>query len=148
MKTLTLLTLYIPLLFFGCKKQGCLDVKALNFDPEARKSGSCNYTKVIFYAPGDTFSAREFKVSKIEVIRRISNEDLLIGAITEFHNPNAVPIGCSTPPGALEYQFERSDEKAVFLTKFYGINGVVENGDAYEISPDRSLICIVKELAI
>ena len=130
----------MSLWFVGCKKQGCIDPKALNFDPEARTAGDCNYTKVIFYAPGNTFGAAGFEVSKIEVIRRISNKDTLIGAITEFNNDNVVPLGCTTPTNALEYFFESSDEKAVFLTKFYGINGVVADGDRYELSPDRSLI--------
>jgi hypothetical protein len=148
MKKLATVILCLPLLFFGCKKKGCLDVNALDFDPEARTGGDCTYTKVIFYAPGDTYGAAAFKVSKIEVIRRISNKDTLIGTITRFNDPVTIPIGCSTPPDALEYYFERSDEKAVFLTRFYGVNGVVADGDRYELSPDRSMICIVKELAI
>ena len=43
MKKTLLLLLALPLVFASCKKEGCMDEDAVNYDPEAGKEGACNY---------------------------------------------------------------------------------------------------------
>ena len=43
MKKTLILLVAIPLVFASCKKEGCMDENATNYDPEAKKEGACNY---------------------------------------------------------------------------------------------------------
>lgn len=56
------------------KNNKCEDPNALNLDSD----GNCQYTKVIFYAPSYLIGGYGYKVTKVEVFRRILDEDQLI----------------------------------------------------------------------
>ena len=73
------------------KNEGCMDPRALNFDPSAEKSGTCQYTKVIFYAPSDRVGGTADRVVKIEISFGAQPYDELVGTITTFNHP--VPSG-------------------------------------------------------
>lgn len=148
MKKLRLILFILPLVFLACKKEGCQDMNALNFDAEAKKSGTCQYTKVIFYAGSDMIGGVGLKVTKIEVSRRILNEDELIGTIAELSEQSPMPDGCSPTANSVTYQFTTQVEDALFTTRYYFENGVEDNGDTYTFSNSSTTECHVQNLTL
>jgi len=130
--------------YISCKKKdSCSDPNALNQD----SSGNCQYTKVIFYAPSNMIGGYGFKVIKIEVFRRILDEDQLIGTITDLNDQNPEPDGCTTPEKGIEYNFTQQDD-ALFVTRYYFENGVEDPGDFFQIATSSSAHCITQKLTI
>ena len=148
MKNLILILLSVPLLFTACKKEGCQDVNALNFDPEAQKDGNCKYTKIIFYAPSNLIGGVGIKVTKIEVFKGSIDLGYLIGTIDNIPDQSPAPEGCIPPANAIEYNFESKAEDALFRTRYYFENGVDDAGHSFEISTGPTTECIVQKLTI
>ena len=148
MKKLALLILFVPILFTACKKEGCQDVNALNFDAEAEKNGSCQYTKVIFYAPSNQIGGVGTRVTKIEVFKGPIDSGHLIGTIDNIPEQSPAPIGCIPPANAIEYKFESKAEDELFRTRYYFEDGVNDPGDSYELSTSSTTECIVQKLTI
>lgn len=146
-KIKSILTLsLIALISFSCRTEGCRDSKAINFDPQANKDGTCRYTKVIFYANTNIYGGVPIPVVKVEVSRRINGTETLLGEITTFNEPNPEPINCNTPPNAIEFNFQNGEESAEFITTYYLENGIVENGPSYNFTPNNLTECIVESL--
>lgn len=155
MKKLALLILCIPILFTACKKEGCQDVNALNFDAEAEKDGNCQYTKVIFYAGSNLIGGVGLEVTKIEVFRRVLGEDELIGTLTDLEKLNDPPVGCTASEKSIVYQFTNSTQDSegndfphLFVTRYYFEGGTEDNGDFYKFSTNKATECTVQNLTV
>ena len=138
------LVLALPLIFGACsKKEGCRDINALNFDASAEKDGTCQYTKVMFYAPGNRVGGNGEDVVKIEIRFGGSlNTEEPIATITKFNQGE--PTGCVAPDGAFEYQLSQDDTEGrgiKFLTRYYFESGDWQNRDTYELAIDRNFEC-------
>ena len=137
---LLLFILSLPLVFAACsKKEGCRDADAINFDSSAEKDGTCQYTKVIFYAPGDMVGGNGNKVVKIEILRGPTPGEELIGTITELNQEN--PSACVAPQGAFEYELPGGGVEYIFLTRYYYNDNTNEAGDSYFITASRDNEC-------
>ena len=146
MKKLFFLLFILPVIFSGCKTEGCRDVNALNFDAEANKDGTCRYTKVIFYAPSDRVGGTADRVTKIEIFRGPTPGQELIGTITTFNQSR--PSGCTTPEGAFEYELTGGSNPTLFLFRYYYDNGSDEAGGSLSFSASSTGECLVESLTL
>ena len=86
----------------GCPKQGCTDPKALNYNYRNKKDdGTCQYSKVIFYASG--YSTSGFWIGLPNPPYTLYINGSPSGQITASY-PNG-PGNCSAT-GCPTYQFE------------------------------------------
>lgn len=148
MKKLSILILILPLLVSGCKKEGCRDANALNFDPEAEKDGTCRFTRVNFYAGSNKVGGNATSITKIEVFRIGLEGDELLGTITNLNEINPAPVGCSAPVGAIQYEFSSGFGDTRFRPRYYYEDNSEEYGDTYIFSPDKDTGCIVQNLTL
>jgi hypothetical protein len=132
MKTIVLISI-IAFSIFSCEKeQGCMDNSALNFDGFAeRDDGSCNYSRVTFFASAGFFNG--IPITKIEV--EVGGDYL--GTISSIY-PNG-PGNCSAN-GTLSYVFQNGDSRE-WNSKVYLASGAIIFGSG-RISPSRSQECI------
>lgn len=101
MKTIFIFIIFIAisLLFFVSCGKGCTDAKALNTDFSAEKNdGSCEYSKVGFYASEGFFSG--IPIVKVDV--SVDGNNIVTTNGTFYQNG---PGNCSAS-GTIAYQFE------------------------------------------
>lgn len=73
-------TLLVSMIFISCKKEGCTDSDAINFDPEATvKDYSCNYESTITFW-FDQQTSNSYLQSGVSTIR-VYLQDVLIGSL-------------------------------------------------------------------
>ena len=118
----------------------------MNFDPEADKNGGCRYTKVIFYAPSDRVGGSADKVTKIEIFRGPTPDQLFIGTIATFNQSR--PSGCTAPEGAFEYELTDGSNPVLFLFRYYYDNGADEAGGSLSFSASNTVECLVESLTL
>ena len=119
---------------------------ALNFDASAEKDGTCSYTKVIFYAPGDMVGGNGNKVVRIEVFRGPTPGEELIGTISELNQGNI--SGCTPPSGSIEYELPGGGIDYIFLTRYYYNDGTNEAGGSHERRADKDTECHIIPLTL
>ena len=143
-----LLFLIFSLTIWSCQKEGCTDPLAFNFDPEAKKSGSCTYTKVIFYAGSNRVGGNADIIEKIEVFQLIVANQELIGTINNPQDDNGSPIGCKPTEKSIVFNFTDGSGETRFATRYYYTNGLSEAGTTYILSPDKNTECLVENLTL
>ena len=145
-----IIVLPFVLLVLSCsKKQGCRDANALNYDASAESDGTCQYTRIIFYAGRNVVGGNGTPIEKIEVYELIVEDSELIGTITNLQPENPAPDGCTPSTHSIEYMFGSSQEKDVrFTTRYYYVDGISEAGNTYILSPSKDTECIVENLTL
>jgi hypothetical protein len=97
---------------FSCKKEGCMDKKAVNYDPAAKKdNGMCSYSYATFFANKGEYS--NYDIFGNLIFDDISSIDVSvngkhIGSISKYY-PSGVP-DCDSNPGTVLYTFESGDK--------------------------------------
>jgi hypothetical protein len=95
---LVLVILLFPILFFSCRKRGCIDNNALNDDVTARKdNGTCKYSQITFYSLYDKYGSKNAPVASVDM----TVNNAYIGTVTG--NYPAGPTSCNDP-GNVFYQ--------------------------------------------
>lgn len=133
---------------YGCKKEGCRDPGALNFDSSADKDGTCRYTQVIFYAATNRVGGTADRVERIEIFEKIIQEETLIGTIPCSEEGNPSPVGCEAPLNSVVYEFTIGGQSTRFTTRYYYEGGANEAGDTYEFPADSEKDCYVQNLTL
>jgi hypothetical protein len=115
---LILIILIFPILFFSCKRKGCNDNNALNYESHFRKNdGSCKYSAITFYA----LNWSSYSGSSITYIDMTVN-NASMGTITMGY-PNG-PVGCNDP-GTVFYQIVNMSEASWVATIHLASGGTV-----------------------
>lgn len=138
------IVLIVVFTFVACNKNKCTDSGAFNFDSEE----NCMFTKAIFYAGSNKVGGNGNLIVRIEVFRRILNEDEKIGEIANLQEENSAPSGCAIPEKGIEYKFTETTTDAIFTTRYYFENGIEEAGETYTISTSSTQECIVNNLTL
>lgn len=147
--TINILLLFGLVLTSCSKKQGCRDVKALNYDASAEADGTCKYTNVIFYAGSNKVGGFGILIDSIEVYRLIVDESELIGKIKNLADSHPAPVGCSPSEKSVQYMFSSGDMKDTrFSTRYYYKDGSSESGTTHILSPEKNTECILKNLTL
>ena len=143
MKPLFLLAaLAVAFVFTGCKREGCTQSNALNFDSKAKKDdGTCTYSKVTFYAWTETFfgTTGPFEVVKID----LSVNNVPVGTIEPVVVYFFGPGNCNSA-GTLTYQLEHSDPHN-WNAVLHGANGEIGHSSGV-VSSVRGTDCVMIEL--
>lgn len=146
MKTIIKFLPLVLIVLASCKKEGCRDPYALNYDSSAGKDGTCKYTTAIFYASTNEVPQREGKVEKIEVQWLYGTENITIGTIENLEDQNPVPQNCIATNNSLTYTYLNGDTPITFNTWIYWEDGYKEAGDSYTLTPGPDKECILQDL--
>ena len=143
MKPLFLLAaLVVAFAFTGCKREGCTESNALNYDSEAKKNdGTCSFSNVTFYTWTETYfeTAGPFDVVKIDV----SVDGVPIGTIDPVVVYFFGPGNCNSS-GTVSYQLQNGDTHE-WNAVMHGPNGETAHSSGV-ISSVRGSDCVMIEL--
>lgn len=149
-KVLGLISMFIVVI--SCSKEeggkkGCHDPRALNYDASTEKGGTCQYSKMIFHAPGDQIGGIGATIDSIEISRDDgpSGNQVLIGTITKLNQD--APQNCEPPQGAVVYEFI-NDITFNFFTRYYLSDGTNRLLDTYTQGADPNEECIIATLTL
>ena len=129
------------------EKEGCRDPRALNYDASADIDGTCNYSKMIFYAPGNQIGGVGATIDSIQISRddSPSTNEVLIGTITRL-NQDAIQ-NCVPPQGAVVFEFT-NDLTYNFFPTYYLSDGTNRRLDTYTQGADPNEECIIATLTL
>jgi hypothetical protein len=98
---------------FSCKKEGCMDKNALNYDPAARKNGICSYSYASFFLSRGYYETwniyGHFPFDDITSFNVTVNGKVIGSIPGGTWYPSGVR-DCSSAPATIQYTFENGDK--------------------------------------
>lgn len=145
-RMLTACFAFLTLFMFSCEKEGCRDEKALNFDAEAEKDGNCSYSRVVFYASGDSVftASATLAIDSISVFNGNPETGGALVQTTKFLNRDE-PTDCLNSADRIVFIFENSETFEAF--KVYHLDAGGEyKAPPVSYEPKNDADCVIVDL--
>lgn len=122
MKKLILMLLFVPILFAGCKKEGCTDPDSTQYDEKAKKDdGSCEYEGQIAFWLSKDKAEYYFDLGVVQF--NVYMNGNYIGAMSASNYFNSEP-SCEAN-GLFTYKYDLGKSKSLSYTvKFIDEDGI------------------------